>query len=281
MQSCEENDSKNNKKIIEKFQNCQKFYGIEISAKHIELLNFKNFKINPLFVSVLWDNFSDLTFSLIKSLELKNKAYLLHLSCYQMTTERLKNIVRTTNVKNVLIIRGDLVDKEQEFKYASDMVRKLKEIKNDISIGVCGYPDIHPEAKSMEEDLKNLKFKVDSGADFIITQLCFSTDSIINFIKKCREIGIYQPVIPGVFVPTSWSNLEKMVKITKVSMETSLLKQFESYKADDERFKEFSTKTFENMIKELVFNKKSYCNGVHLFTLNSFEVAQRIVNKLF
>ena len=63
---------------------------------------------------------------------------------------------------------------------------------------LLGYPTGHPESPSYEEDLQNLKKKVDAGADFVITQLFFKAETFIQFFHDCRKIGITCPIIPGI-----------------------------------------------------------------------------------
>lgn len=62
-----------------------------------------------------------------------------------------------------------------------------------------GYPKGHPEAESYEADLRHLKEKVFAGADFIITQLFFRSETFLKFMKDCQAIGITCPIIPGIF----------------------------------------------------------------------------------
>ena len=86
-----------------------------------------------------------------------------------------------------------------DFSYATELVKHIREEHGDyFVIGVAGYPAGHPEATSYEEDLRNLKEKVDAGADFIITQLFFRPEVFIKFATDCRNIGIRVPIIPGV-----------------------------------------------------------------------------------
>lgn len=70
---------------------------------------------------------------------------------------------------------------------------------NQIFVFIQGYPRGHPDCSSYEEDLKNLKRKVDAGGDFIITQLFFKAEEFLKFVRDCRNIGITCPIIPGIF----------------------------------------------------------------------------------
>jgi len=205
-----------------------------------------NLKIQPLFTSIVWigqlfGNQDSITnTSAVKCAEtLKlNTIVLPHLTCYKMTKIKLNTYLNTLNFDNILALRGDFALDNQEFMHASDMVKAIRELRKDtISVGVAGYPDTHPEAKSKEEDLRNLKIKVDAGADFIITQLCFSATKIKEFITNCRDLDIKIPIIPGIFVPNSYRSLQRMCNITRVQIPNDLLAQYEKLSDDEEEFK--------------------------------------------
>ncbi|MBW2605462.1 MAG: methylenetetrahydrofolate reductase, partial [Deltaproteobacteria bacterium] len=92
--------------------------------------------------------------------------------------QELDNL-KKEGIENILALRGD-PPKGKEifgktkggFQYASELVEFIK-LNGDFSIGVAGYPEVHPEAPDMEHDLANLKKKIDAGANFIITQMFF------------------------------------------------------------------------------------------------------------
>ena len=82
--------------------------------------------------------------------------------------------------------------------YASDLVRYIKkEFGSVFSVGVAGYPSVHPEAKSQKEDLLHLKEKVDAGADYILTQMITSFEEVQEFKHLCTNIGVTVPILPG------------------------------------------------------------------------------------
>ncbi len=91
--------------------------------------------------------------------------------------------------------------------YATDLVRFIRaEFGDYFCICVSGYPEGHLECTSLEDDLQRLKEKVDAGADFIITQLFYDVQLFLDFVRKCRDIGIAVPIIPGIMpiqVPSS------------------------------------------------------------------------------
>lgn len=131
-----------------------------------------------------------------------------HLICGGNTKEeiesRLDNL-EFLGINNVVALRGDSTVGEKRFtptpggyRYASELVEGIRNQHADyFCIGVGGYPEKHFEAANIETDIANLKKKVDSGADYIITQMFFDNKVYYDFVDKCRQAGIEIPIIPG------------------------------------------------------------------------------------
>ena len=81
--------------------------------------------------------------------------------------------------------------------YAADLVELLRSVA-DFDISVAAYPEVHPEAKSAQADLINLKRKIDAGANHVITQFFFDIDSYLRFRDRCASIGIEAEIVPGI-----------------------------------------------------------------------------------
>jgi methylenetetrahydrofolate reductase (NADPH) len=145
-----------------------------------------------------------------------------HILCGGYSKEDTENALIDLNflgINNVLALRGDSMKDQTYFvpeaeghTYAKDLVKQIvgmnkghyleEELQNqsptNFCIGVAGYPEKHFEAPSLNLDIKNLKAKVDAGAEFIVTQLFFDNKKYFEFVDKCREAGINIPIIPGI-----------------------------------------------------------------------------------
>ena len=93
-------------------------------------------------------------------------------------------------------------------------MEEVKEAKpTSFVVGVAAYPEKHREAVSLDDDIQNLKRKVDSGASFIITQMFFDNQVYFDFVEKAREAGITIPIIPGIKIITSKRQVEILPEI--------------------------------------------------------------------
>lgn len=174
----------------------------------------------------------------------------------------------------------DQIYDEQPLRHAIDLVRTLR-LKADpgLTIAVAGYPQMHPDATSARADLDHLKAKVDAGADFIITQFCFSFETLSEYIKACRALGIVCPIIPGILVPTSHALLLRMIKFCRVSLPDELLRQYAALADNPAEFMEFAFENAYRLIEQLFQWEYERIGGIHIFTINRFETVNRIVMK--
>lgn len=130
-----------------------------------------------------------------------------HLTCIAASKEEINEILRNyweMGVRHIVALRGDMPASSPNYqlhpdgyKYANELVAGIKKIA-DFEISVAGYPELHPESKSVAEDIDNLKRKVDAGATRIITQFFFDTDVYFSFVDRCRKAGISVPIVPGI-----------------------------------------------------------------------------------
>ncbi|KAF9188086.1 hypothetical protein BGZ51_000882 [Haplosporangium sp. Z 767] len=229
------------------------------------------YSLGPEFVDITWNaggTSSDLTSELVATAQsVYGLETCMHLTCTNMPKEKI-DAAKACGNQNILALRGDpprgqdqWVSCDNGFAYASDLVAYIREQYGDyFSIGVAGYPEGHLDSASKEEDFEWLKFKVDQGADFIVTQLFYDTKLFIDWVKECRQRGITVPILPGIMPIQSYGGFNRM---------TSLCKTFE----DDQAVKDYGVKLAVQMCKEI---KAAGINGFHFYTLN-LEKSTRLI----
>lgn len=164
----------------------------------------------------------------------------------------------------------DRHSEKQKFQHASDVVRFLRasDPSNNLCISVAGYPETHHDAISPELDLKFLKLKMDCGSDFIITQICFDSQKIIEFIRKCRKIGISVPIIPGLYQPESYKMLKSVCDYCLLEVPKTVLMEYEAVKDDEVEFQKVAHRLTVSLVEDLMRNKEECVPGVHFYTFD-------------
>ncbi|KAM9299174.1 methylenetetrahydrofolate reductase (NADPH) [Gastrophryne carolinensis] len=199
----------------------------------------------------------------------------LHMTCCQQTKEEItKHLQKAKHqgLKNIMALRGDPIGEEWEdeaegFNYATDLVKHIRQEFDDyFDICVAGYPKGHPEAESYEKDLKHLKEKVDAGADFIITQLFFRTETFLKFLKDCRDMGITCPIMPGIFPIQGYISLRQLVKLSKLEVPQEIKDVIEPIKDNDAAIRNYGIDLAVSMCRELL--DSGLVHGLHFYTLN-------------
>ncbi|MFM7557236.1 MAG: methylenetetrahydrofolate reductase [NAD(P)H] [Alphaproteobacteria bacterium] len=139
-----------------------------------------------------------------------------HLTCVGSSKAETDAILRNywqIGVRHIVALRGDMPAsspnyqlRKDGYQYASELVAGIRNLQNEnmnFEISVAGYPEKHPEAESLEQDIVNLKRKIDAGANRIITQFFFDADVYFRFVELCRKHQINVPIVPGILPVTN------------------------------------------------------------------------------
>ena len=181
------------------------------------------------------------------------------------------------DIENILALRGDRnpnVPAKEDFLHASDLIKYIKDTTGDqfCIAGAC-YPDIHPEAADKVDDIKNLKKKVDAGAELLLSQLFFDNDTFFNFAEDCRLAGINVPVIPGIMPCINAAQIQRMVTMCGAKFPEKFQKIVHRYGDNKAALFDAGMSYCESQIIELLAND---VEGIHLYTMNNVRVAKRL-----
>jgi methylenetetrahydrofolate reductase (NADPH) len=203
-----------------------------------------------------------------------------HLTCVGHTRAELAEVadrIHAGGFRNIMTLRGDPPKGVAEFKpapdglsYANELVTLLKARHNDFCLGVAGYPEMHPQASSLEADLVNLKRKVDAGAAFITTQLFFDNAVFHRFVERCRKAGITVPIVPGIMPPLSLSQVKRMTQLSGSAVPDKLTRRLEAAGEHADTVEFVGIDWALGQIRDLLANGAP---GYHLYILNRAKAA--------
>lgn len=203
---------------------------------------------------------------------------LVHLTCLHYDKKEISEILKQLDdagIENILALRGDVnpnFPMKHDFKYASELVEFVK-TKGDYSISGGCYPETHLEAPDAVTDIRNLKKKVDAGADHLISQLFFDNEMFYRFYEKTRIAGIDVPVDAGVMPVTNRAQVERMVNTCGASLPPKFERILHKYENNKEALLDAGMVYTLNQIVDLIAHD---VEGVHIYTLNNPAVARRI-----
>ncbi len=240
--------------------------------------------LKPKFVSVTYGANSgerDRTHSIIKGIKERTGLEAApHLTCVDASPTQLCEIATdywNSGIRHIVALRGDLPpDSGKPEMYASDLVGLLKDV-GDFDISVAAYPEVHPEAKSAQADLINLKRKIDAGANRAITQFFFDVESYLRFRDRCVATGIDVEIVPGILPVSNFKQLQRFATMTNVRVPNWMTTIFEGLDNDPETRKMVGASVAMDMVKIL---SREGVKDFHFYTLNRAELSYAICHTL-
>jgi len=240
--------------------------------------------LKPTFVSVTYGANSgerDRTHSIIK--EIKERTGLdaaPHLTCIDATPQELQRIAEDywhSGIRHIVALRGDLPPGSgKPAMYAVDLVTLLKKV-GDFDISVAAYPEVHPEAKSAQADLINLKRKVDAGANRAITQFFFDVESYLRFRDRCVAAGIETEIVPGILPVSNFRKLQRFAGMTNVKVPQWMTSMYDGLDNDPETRKMVGASIAMDMVKIL---SREGVKDFHFYTLNRADLTYAICHTI-
>ncbi len=199
-------------------------------------------------------------------------------------------------MRNVLALRGDRAKGEARFTphpdghtRAEELVAQIAAMNNGtlidgpsacpttFCVGVAGYPEGHSESPSPKADIENLRTKVDAGADYIVTQMCFDNRRILDFIDRCRAAGITVPIVPGIKPLATLSHLEILPRTFAVSLPDELVREAKKC-PDNASVRRLGIEWAATQAAEL---KSAGLPIIHFYSMGRTDNIARIVERVF
>ncbi len=223
-----------------------------------------------------------------------------HVICGGFTKEETEDFLidlHYLGIENALLLRGDQEKGETHFvpkpgghAYANELVEQVaamnqgillheetESLPTNFCIGVAGYPEKHIDAVSFEVDLRYLKQKVDAGADYIVTQMFFDNAKYFDFVKKCREMGINVPIIPGLKPLATERQLDILPEIFHLEIPSDFVAEARKC-ANNAAIKQLGIEWAVQQGKELI---QAGVPALHFYTMSKSDSVRAIAEKLF
>lgn len=259
---------------------------------------------NPIFMDLTWGaggRSSETTMRICKQMQEQYPSIPInmHLTCVNMPSGLIKealDFAKSNNIRNICALRGDppagqeFAANPDGFACALDLVRYIrKEYGDFFCVCVAGYPEGHPEVltegcrratdENFEKEMAYLKEKVDAGADFIITQLFYDADLFIDFVKKCRQVGIQVPILPGYLPVTRYASLKRMVDLCKTYIPPEVQAKVEELKDDNDKMAAYGVQQCAEMIRKIEAADIGIHN-LHFYTVNNMAQSFAVMKEM-
>lgn len=243
-------------------------------------------KLKPDFISVTYGAGGSTRSRTVEiASKIKNQNHieaLAHLTCLGASKNEIENILnelKKNNIENILALRGDFpkdgsLIKHGDFIHASDLVTYLKD--RDFAIGGAFYPEGHQDTNDLL-DLFNLKIKVDSGTNFLISQIFFDNEEFYEFREKLNKLNINIPLVAGIMPVTNAKQIRKITSLCGCTIPEKLRKILDRYENNPKALKEAGIAYATEQIIDLM---TSGIDGIHIYTMNKVEMAKKIMDSI-
>jgi methylenetetrahydrofolate reductase (NADPH) len=232
-------------------------------------------QLNPKFFSVTFGaggSTRDRTLETVREIQADGSEAAPHLSCIGSTEESIRDILneyKSQGIRHLVALRGDLPSGSMdagEFNYANELVAFIRKETGDwFEIEVAAYPEVHPQARSFAEDLRNFKRKVDAGADSAITQYFFNADAYFHFVESARDLGVDIPIVPGIMPIGNYVQLARFSDACGAEIPRWLRKRLETFGDDLPSLRAFGLDVVTDLCDRLLAGGAP---GLHFYTMN-------------
>lgn len=207
-----------------------------------------------------------------------------HLSCIGSSRESIRAILaayKAHGIRRLVALRGDLPSGyggDGELRYASELVEFIRSETGDwFHVEVAAYPEMHPQAKSPQDDLQNFVRKVQSGANAAITQYFYNADAYFQFLENARKLGVDVPVVPGIMPITNYSQLMRFSDMCGTEIPRWIRLKLASFGDDADSIRAFGLDVVTQLCERLLAGGAP---GLHFYSMNQSTATSAIWQRL-
>ncbi|GGC80914.1 methylenetetrahydrofolate reductase [NAD(P)H] [Undibacterium terreum] len=207
-----------------------------------------------------------------------------HLSCVGGTRESIREILqqyKSHDIRRLVALRGDLPSgygASGEFRYANELVEFIRAETGDwFHIEVAAYPEVHPQARSPQDDLQNFIRKMKAGANAAITQYFYNADAYFQFVELAQKAGITTPIVAGIMPITNHTQLVRFSEMCGAEVPRWVRLKLASYGDDTASIKAFGLDVVTQLCERLLAGGAP---GLHFYSLNQAVATTAIWQRL-
>jgi len=262
----------------------------EISAVDFGINVGQLLKLSPSFLTVTYGaggSTHERSFALVDYLQNKiGITTVAHYTCVNASRSKVAEDIKyldSIGIENLMLLRGDppkgagdFIPHPEGFANSNELVAFAK-LHNSFCVGAGAYPEKHPEAESLDTDIRFLKKKVDAGVDFLITQLFFINDVYFRFLEKTKVNGITTRIIPGIIPITSYGQIKRFGQMTGATIPDELIHAMEPFQNNNEKIYQLGVDYAIKQCRDLIDRGAP---GIHFYTLNKSRAIVEIFETL-
>jgi methylenetetrahydrofolate reductase (NADPH) len=243
--------------------------------------------LKPTFFSVTFGaggSTQDGTLSAVKEIHEAGQEAAPHLSCVGSSKGNVRDLLaqyQAIGIKRIVALRGDLpsgMGQYGEFHHADELVSFIRaETGNHFHIEVAAYPEMHPQAKSMNDDILRFANKMKAGANSAITQYFFNSDSYFKFVEEAGKVGVHQPIVPGIMPITNSTQLLRFSEACGAEVPRWIRLRLQAFGDDVASIKSFGLDVVTGLCDQL---RTAGVPGLHFYSLNQAETTIQIAKNL-
>ena len=195
-----------------------------------------------------------------------------HLSCVGGTRDSIRQILaeyQSHNIRRLVALRGDLPSgygAAGEFRYANELVEFIRQETGDwFHIEVAAYPEVHPQARSPQDDLLAFERKIKAGANAAITQYFYNADAYFQFVEQAGKLGITAPIVPGIMPITNYTQLMRFSDMCGAEIPRWVRLKLASFGDDSASIKAFGLDVVSALGERLL---QGGAPGLHFYSMN-------------
>ena len=255
------------------------FASVERAAEEIA-------KLDPAFMSVTYGaggGTSDYTVKIASELQKTcGVTPLAHLTCVSSTREKVHRVLeelKSHKIENILALRGDIPqdgNTPKVYHYASELIREIREA-GDFCIGGACYPEGHPESRNSADDIEGVRRKVESGCEFLTTQMFFDNNILYSYMFRLLKNGIDVPVAAGIMPVTNAKQIGRIIGLSNTVLPPRFRAIVDRFADNPAAMRQAGIAYATEQIIDLIANGVTH---IHIYTMNRPDIAGKIMENL-